>query len=185
MRGRPVEADNDPNDESKIPKYANDLREPDISLDLRKKRLDQAQSSKKKLKSWEIDLVLTSRDSSAPDTKYLEARKNLRLIRDRIDRRNLTVPCELKSCSMGSPNVSIYKNICDACLFEKFNLNGSNIEIDNARRDSVLYDLMTLRNLITRLSFLESELSSSLSNQLSRDELINAVNEIDAIDKII
>lgn len=188
MKGRPVASEDDPNDETKIPKHAKDLRDPDISLDLRRKRLDQVLESKKKLKGMEIFLIFSPRiqnENSTNNESFPKTRKALALIRTKIDQQNLTVPCEMGSCSGGKPRVKLYKNLCDGCLLEKFNINENDITIDSEHKNNIVYDLMTIRNLHTRLAYLESELSSSLSNQLSRTELISVINEIDALHNII
>lgn len=193
MRGVAVAAEDDPNDEAKIPKRANDLRFANISLELRQKRLEQLAAVRKVLKDLELNMIMekkSSSDGQPSDTDMASMRKTITIIRTKIDLAGdkLKVVCELKSCASGFSKVNsntnsleklkiegrskvgIYKNICDGC-FEY--------------PSGILYDLMTLRNLIVRVSFLEGQLSSSLSNVIPEDELLRIINETSILHKII
>lgn len=165
--------DDDPNDQSKIPQYATDLRFPELSLELRMSRLTNLAQTKCKLKDIELNLILTP-TKSEPETSVSELRKKLRIIRTRIDHAKLEITCELKSCAFGPAKIAIYESLCAGCLPKSDQFN-----------TSILYDLATLRNLMLRLSFLEEKISSSLSNQLTKDELYDFINESDKITKAV
>lgn len=191
MRGVAVAAEDDPNDEAKIPKRANDLRFANISLELRQKRLEQLSVVRKILKDYELYVIMEKKESIHKiQSDMTSIIKKLAIIRTKIDLagNKLKVVCELKSCASAfskvnsetnsleklkieqRSKVSIYKNICDGC----FEYPGG-----------LLYDLMTLRNLILRVSFLEGQLSSSLSNVIPEDELLRIIDEADTLFKII
>ena len=172
VRGVPV-CEDDPNDESKVPQYATDLRFPEVALDLRMKRLDQLSQAKAKLKDIELRYVLISNDNIIG---FNEMRRKLGIIRSKIDTRKLNVPCEMKGCAFKNPKISIYKNICDGC---------SQVRDKAVFENSIPYDLATIRNLILRISFLEEKISSSLSNQLTQDELFSFINEAEKISEAL
>ena len=161
---------NNPNDETKIPKTADDLQYSDISLDLRQRRLNSLMAMKKSLKDMQLKLVFIPKNGEL--SKIDNVRDKIRIIRTKIDINKLVSPCEYKTCVSSGKSTPIYLNLCHECFPS---LNTSDIK----------YDLMSIRNLLVRMSYLEEHISSSLSNQISKEDLLSAVNEVSILETCI
>lgn len=161
-RGQLIDED-DPNDETKIPQAATDLRYPLISLEARQATLDKIAKCLSFLRDLERRLVLKTTD---PDD-FQKARDRISIIRTKITYQKLTVKCEFKTCARGRPDVPIYQNLCGSCHRQP----------STNKANSLASDLLTISNLLNRLLFLEEQLGMSLSNLLTEEELKSVFNE--------
>ncbi len=143
-----------------MPKFATDLTIDQVPLKMRMDNLDTIQELRGNLKKIEIAII-----TDVPiDSLYYKLKQAspdvMKRIKIIVDRSGILVECEIKDCDGKIPP---YMNICKNCLI---------IPDGKAR------DLMILRNIDTRLAFLEHQISSSLSNQLTEKELLDATNEV-------
>lgn len=124
----------------------------------------------------DIELRVVMRTNPTPrcfdDCEILDDRKRLMIIRSRIDIHKLTAPCEFKSCAAKRPMIPIYLSRCSICSHKlKALLDPATVE------GALKLDLLTLRNLILRVSYLEEQLNLSLVNQVTKDELEKVIDE--------
>jgi hypothetical protein len=145
------------------PKTANDLTVKEITLPMRKQALDDLTKIKSKLREIETLLILEPKE----ENKKLDnaAKFQLISIRRMIDQHQIQSRCEI--CQK---KTLIYDNYCS-----------------KAKRDGekgIIEDLMLLRNISVRVDFLINQVSSSLSNQLNKEELTDAIHEVTLFNKI-
>lgn len=129
-----------------------------------------------KVEVLDIELRLVMKTNPPPqcfeNCEIMDDRKRLMVIRNKIDMRGLKVPCEFQACAAKRQLVPIYLEQCRVCSHKvKGLLNQNTIE------GSLRFDLLTLRCLTTRISYLEQQLASTLSNKNSKSELDVIVNE--------
>jgi len=157
-RGKPVDPD-DPDDETKIPQFANDLHHPQLTLVHRQTQLQKLADFNKRVREWELRFIMES--------KSYETLSNLiSNLATRCDQQQLTTVCENLKCPSPKDNkIPIYQNYCKVCM-------------GDIVPNQVQMRLAILRNVKTRLDYLANQVSSSLSNLLSFDELMAVLQEI-------
>lgn len=166
-KGKLVDED-DPNDETKIPKTATDLRFPSIPLAAREASLDKIAKCLASMRDLERRLILKTKQPK----DYQTARNRISMIKNKTRFKHLTVRCEFHSCAKGRPEIPVYQNLCGTC----HKVNPPNDPSNN--NDDLTSDLLTVSNLITRLMFLQEQMSMSLSNLLNESELTSVYREI-------
>jgi hypothetical protein len=168
----------DPDAESKIPKTADDLTLQSMPLKLRESSLEKLRAVFCKLKSLELHYIMKSSSNEDSKTKPLDRQKNphneLELIRTRLGYTSMLVKCETKTCASKNPDIPVYENLCATCT-----------QYADPKLDSVGYDLMTLRNLISKVTYLQTLISMSLANQLDEAQLSMSITETDILAKAI
>lgn len=168
-RGQLVDED-DPNDETKIPKTATDLRYPLFPLEARQAQLEKITKCINSLKDLERRLILKTVDPS----EFQQARDRISIIRTKTGYKKLTVRCEFKTCARGQPEIPVYQNLCGSCH-----------RVPPKEAESLELDLVTLSNLISRLTYLQEQLGMSLSNLLSEAELKAVFEEVSSMAECI
>lgn len=170
VQGREIKGD-DPSDPNKIPKTANDLQHPVYALSFRLKVLESLSRAREYLQNLETSYIFVPVQTTSDQLP--EIHRRLQNIRERIKTHNLRVPCESKKCLANNPAIYLYLNRCETCEPEN---NAASVDELNMR---------TFRNVINRLLFLEEKISSSLSNQLTLEELETFIAESQKLASII
>lgn len=162
-KGRIVTDDNpDTDPDALLPKTATDLRFPEFPLAYRESQLDQVRQLVNKVIGWELKFILVANDANYEDVSRI-----VDAIATRSRFSKITVPCENEKCPGGpKQKIPVYENYCGLCS-----------KVD-PRTNGVQKRLCVLRNVRNRLTFLESQISSSLANVLSREQLTQALEEI-------
>jgi len=157
----------EPSHEESLPKTADDLKFPSIPLEVRTKALEKIAQARNQLKSIEIKIIMSSSDGNN-DKKGLsdKDKKKLDVLIAKICESKILIKCELEECNN---RVECFYNLCKEHL-------GINID-----KKSLVYYLIAIRNIVLRLSFLEEQISLSLSNQLEERDLKSALNEVDKL----
>jgi len=141
------------------PKFANDLTVKEVTLPMRKRALDTLNRIKKALKEIETSMIME------PKTQNLNqdnrSKFQLTMIKRMIEQHEIQSKCEI--CST---KILTYNNICQTKNIEK------------------IEELAILRNVLIRIDFLINQISSSLSNQLNKKELVDAIHEVELFEKI-
>lgn len=114
----------------------------------------------------DIELRIIMRTNPVPrcfdNCEIMDDRKRLMIIRSKIHMKQLTIPCEFKSCASKRIMVPLYLSRCSICSHRVKRL------LDPATPEGTLqFDLLTLRNLIVRVSYLEEQLGVALSTRHS------------------
>jgi hypothetical protein len=166
------------------PKSADDLMYPRFSLDKRTKQLDGLCRLKKQLRRFETVLILNPLPSDpSPKDKEMtmeEVVKKVSLLKAKIELYSIKSPCETEHCVAGSPLLPIYQNRCTACASSEKPKSKSDAR--QAGTVQVLKsNLLSIRNIIVRIEFLEEQISSSLSNLLKEEELASAMKEAETL----
>lgn len=173
-KGKLVDED-DPNDETKIPKTATDLRFPFIPLAAREASLDKIAKCLASMRDLERRLILkTVQPKDKQPKDYQTARNRISMIKNKTRFKHLTVRCEFHSCAKGRPEIPVYQNLCGTCHKSSSTSSNSNNDLTH----DLTSDLLTVSNLITRLMFLQEQMSMSLSNLLNESELTSVYREI-------
>jgi len=168
-KGRVIDED-DPNDETKIPKTATDLRFPLIPLELRQTSLEKIAKCIVFVRDLERRLILKTNNPA----DLLKARERISIIKTKIGFKHIMVRCEFKTCAKGQPEIPVYQNLCATCY--------GNLPDDSpGSPTSLVSDLISVSNLINRFLFLEEQMSMSLSNLLTEPELKAAYAEINSL----
>lgn len=164
--------DSDGNLFAELPKHADDLTVKQIPLKVRMQKLDELSALKRKLKMYEEGIVLQPISVGSGFSENDDNRKKIHAVLGKmkmmIDARKITAKCEIEGCRNQIP---VYDNLCDDHLSKQFIVS---IPV-------ILVDLMTVRNLLLRVEFLEGQISASLSNQVSEKDLKNAIDEVDVL----
>lgn len=166
-RGNVYAQEDDPNDESKVPKSADDLRFPNYSLEMRQDLIKRLSAARDKLKIIENQYILTS--ENVDHSSYVKD------LRTKIDMENkagsdLYVKCEMRGCPFKPNKTPIYLNVCNNC---------------NEMITPLLVNMLTLNNVLLYMSYLIEMITSSLSNQLTEDELIECTKKSDILISLI
>jgi len=140
-----------------LPSSADDLIYPNITLKKRQSKLDLLNKIMSKIKQIEICLITGSK----------ECNEDVERLKKVFDINRIDVSCEMKNCKK---KTIIYRNICEECL-----------NIPKGKGEM----LMVIRNLCLRLGFLEHQLSASLANRLSENELNKIITEVNIFSKIL
>lgn len=143
-------------------------------LEFRLSRLDKLIRVKKFLRNLELYIVLESSDTNL---SHEGIQKRLAIFRTKLDLTDLRVECESPDCKSGNKRIAVYLNLCDGC-------NPKNA-FNQESTERLTYNLITLKNLINKVSFLESRIGASLNNQLTDDELESALLEAKILDQIL
>jgi hypothetical protein len=155
-------------DESNTPQTAQDLLWPEITLKYRQNHLDKINTVARKLRDLELKYIIPSENPKNEDVV-----DEIDFIARQCDYKNLKSTCENGTCALGpTVKIPVYENYCPVCRGDK-NLN------------LVQNRLSTVRNIKNRITYLEFQLSASLANQLSRDELYDNLAEIDRFAALI
>lgn len=144
------------------------------TLELTDKALTGLAGFKRELQDIELRIVM--RTNPVPrcfdDCEIMDDRKRLMIIRSKIDMKQLMVACEFKGCASKRMMVPIYLSRCGVCSHRVKSL------LDPSTTEGALrFDLLTLRNLIVRVAYLEQQLSLSLSGQTKKDEIEPIISE--------
>ena len=154
----------EPSYEENLPKTADDLKFPSISLEARTKALEKITQARTQLKDVETKIILTpSNDKNKLSDKD---KKKLDLLISKICESKILIKCEIEECNN---RVECFYNLCKEHLAMKIN------------KKSLVYYLIAIRNIVLRLSFLEEQVSLSLSNQLEEKELKSALSEVNKL----
>jgi len=145
-----------------MPKTANDLLFPNITLERRKKILENIGTTKRNLKDLESNTIFENTNNIE------ESRKRLETLIRKIRKNKLQVKCEINLC----------QNKVECC----YNLCQDHLSIQN---NDIINLLTIIRNIFLRLSFLEEQISLSLSNQLEENDLIKAIKESDILVSVL
>jgi hypothetical protein len=133
-----------------------------------------------KVELSDIELRLVMKTNPPPqcfeNCEIMDDRKRLMVIRNKIDMQGLTVPCEFQACAAKRQLIPIYLGQCRVCSNRVRALLDQTTPEGNLR-----YDLLTIRCLITRISYLEQQLTSISSGQLTKLELDGIVHEASAL----
>ena len=135
-----------------------------VSLETVDKTLSGLAGFKRELQDIELRIVM--RTNPIPrcfdDCEIMDDRKRLMIIRSKIDMKGLVVPCEFKSCASKKPLVPIYLSRCGVCSHRVKSL----LDLETPE-GALRFDLLTLRNLIVRVAYLEEQLGVALSDRHS------------------
>lgn len=131
-----------------------------------------------KLELSDIELRLIMKTNPTPrcfdDCEIMDDRKRLMVIRTKIDMKGLKIPCEFKSCASKRPMIPIYLGQCSVCSHRVKNL------LDSATAEGQLrFDLLTVRCLLIRVSYLEEQLN--VAEQLTKSESETIRNEAEVL----
>lgn len=141
------------------PKFANDLTVKEVTLSMRQKALDNLNRIKKSMKDLETSIIMQ------PKTEDRKADNKLKFqlltIKRMIDQYQIKSQCEICSAK-----IEIYSNLC------------------HTKTTGVVEDLAILRNVLIRIDYLINQISSSLSNQLDKEELTEAIYETQLLEKL-
>lgn len=137
--------------EYKQPPHIQEFILPDINIECRQYHLESILKIKKIIKQYELEIF---RDGK------LNSYDKIKRIKKIIKKTGKNIPCEFVDCKNKTYG---FNNFCKACFrIEK----------------GPLKDLFILRNLNTRISYLQEIISKSLANVIEKDELIDSIDEI-------
>jgi len=152
---------------SPVPQHANDLTIKEIPLSIRTKRLEQLSAVRQFLTNLQDHIILENLGNVEEINTINSNLIKLKRMKAFIDTNKFRVKCEITSCQN---TISIYNNLCQTHL--NYNLLAGK---------PILLTIMEIRNLIMRTEFLEEQISSSLSNQITSDDLQRAISETESL----
>jgi len=174
---------NDPNDASKVPKTANDLRFKAVSLELRQLKLQELTKARRVLRHYEDTLIMSPNIEYCPASHYIDTKGVMRGFetREEIHQKiahmrhviilaKFNIKCEaLEPVCKGNNDIPIFSNYCNECL-------GQNVA-DKLHNNVLKFDLLTIRNLKVAVDYYSHQISASLSNQLDERTLMDAIKQ--------
>lgn len=138
-----------------IPQSLDELNDKEIPMKMRQELFSTLSRLYNMLKVIEWELLFNGADIS----------NKINEITTRLNKTKLKIECEI----CGEDSI-VYKNICSSCF--------------TVKQESICYELCVLGNLLTRFDFLKEQLSESLLNQLTNEQLKSISNEIAILSRI-